>query len=52
VGFEKGDKVLVEAIIVEHVCADVYLLEIPYAPEPGTNKFVASGAIHIKEKIE
>ena len=49
---KKGDRVLVEATIVEHICADAWLLEIPFEPEPGTNKFVASAVCDIKEKCE
>ena len=49
--YKKGDKVLVEATIVEHVCADVYILEIPYEAEPNTNKFIA-GVCEIKEMVK
>ena len=45
---EKGTKVLVEAIVVEHVCATAYLLEVPSETEED-NRFVACAMTQFKE---
>lgn len=45
---KKGTKVLVEAIVVEHACADAYVLEVPSEAEEN-NRFVASAATDFKE---
>jgi len=45
--WKKGDRVLVEAVVVEHVCADAYILEVPSESEEN-NRFVASAATDFK----
>lgn len=45
---KKGTRVLVKAIVVEHVCADAYILEVPSESEEN-NVFVASAVTDFKE---
>lgn len=45
---KKGTQVLVKAIIVEHACADAYILEVPSESEED-NRFVASAVTDFKE---
>ena len=44
---KKGTRVLVKAIVIEHVCADAYILEVPSESEED-NKFVASAVTDFK----
>ena len=47
---EKGTKVLVKAIVVEHVCATAYILEVPSESEED-NTFVACAVTDFKQEV-
>lgn len=48
---EKGTRVLVKAIVVEHVCATAYILEVPSESEED-NRFVACAVTDFEEMEE